>query len=63
MDSKKHNLKEEFLTRTSSEAESELILARVKEILEEYKQESNIPLTHEYWTLMDRHRTLSNGPK
>jgi|SRR6188472_2713680 len=53
----RHNREEEH--RLKREKEREEVLAKAREILVEYHgQEANIPLTSEYWNLMNVQRGL-----
>lgn len=40
--------------------EIEVLEKKLREIIRKYKQVSNIPLTHEYWTLKNHLRGLRN---
>jgi len=38
--------------------QKEEMLNRITDVLKEYEMESNIPVAHEYWDLLNRYRSM-----
>lgn len=42
----------------TKKTDKEEVLEKIREILKEYDGEAGIPITHEYWDLSNKYRTM-----